>query len=100
MRFLDFVQQNYRVRRALHPFGELSTLLIAHIARRRPDQLRNRVLLHELRHIKADKSLLAAEEELGQRARHLRLAYTGRAQEQERTDRAIGRLETRTGAAN
>src|ERR1700721_731804 len=49
VRLLDFVEQNDRVRRALHPLGELSALLVAHVARRRTDQLRDRMLLHELR---------------------------------------------------
>src|SRR6202044_2993673 len=89
VRLLDFIQQHHRVRRALHPFCELTTFLVTHIARRRTDELGDRVLLHELRHIEADQSLLAAEEELGQSARHLRLAHTSRSQEKERADGTI-----------
>src|SRR6266567_4564577 len=68
MRLLDFVEQHYRVRCALHALGKLSALFVAYVSRRRTDQLRNRVLLHELGHIEADQSLLDAEHELRERA--------------------------------
>src|SRR5205823_13458066 len=58
MRLLDFVEQHYRVRSALHALGNLSALFVAYVPRRRPDQLRNRLLLHELRHIEPDQTLL------------------------------------------
>jgi len=35
--------------------------LVTNVARRRADQLRHRVLLHELRHVKADERFLAAD---------------------------------------
>ena len=54
MRLLDFVEQDYGIRRALHPFGELATFFVAHVSRRRANQLRDRMLLHELGHIEAD----------------------------------------------
>src|ERR1700723_1903529 len=58
------------------------------------------MLLHELRHVEADKRLLAAEEELRQRARHFRLADAGGTQEQEGSDGPVRGLEARAGAAN
>ena len=39
MRLLDFVEQDDRVRRALDAFGQLAALLVAHVSRRRADEL-------------------------------------------------------------
>src|SRR5580704_9674080 len=100
MRLFDLVEQHDRVRRTLHPLGELAALLVAHVARRRTDQLRHRVLLHELRHIEADERLLTAEQELRQRARDLSLANARRSEEQERSNRAVRILETGTRATD
>src|SRR5437870_12656015 len=61
MRLLDFVEQHYRVRCALHALGKLSALFVAYVSRWRTDQLRKRVLLHEVVHIEADQSLLDAD---------------------------------------
>jgi hypothetical protein len=58
------------------------------------------VLLHVLRHVDSDHRLLVAEEELGERARKLRLADAGRAEEDERTGRALGVLQARARAAD
>ncbi len=88
MRLLDFVEQDDRVRRALHALGELAAFFVAHVSRRRADQLRDRVLLHELRHIEADQRLLAAEHELRQGARDFGLADAGRSEEQEASQSA------------
>src|SRR5271155_455829 len=99
MRLLDLVQQDHRIRRPLDPLRQLTALLVADISRRRTDQLRDRMLLHELRHIEANQRLLRAEEELRQRARHLRLAYTSRPEEQERSDRPVRRFESRARTA-
>jgi len=65
MRLLNFVQQDDRVGRAPHAFGELASLFVAHIAGRRADQLGYGMLLHVFGHIEANQRLLAAEEELG-----------------------------------
>ena len=43
-----------RVRLAAHRLGQVAALLVADIARRRADQARHRVLLHELGHVDAD----------------------------------------------
>ena len=100
MRLLDFVEQDDRVGRALHALGQLAALFVADVSRRRTDQLRDRVLLHELRHIEADQRLLAAEHELRQGARDFGLADAGRAEEEERADRAVRTLQAGTRAAN
>ena len=69
--------------------GELAALLVADVARRRADEPRHRVLLHVLRHVDAHHRPLVVEEEVGERARELGLADAGRAEEQERADRAV-----------
>ena len=48
------------------------------------------MLLHVLRHVDADHGLLVVEEEVGERARQLRLADAGGAEEQERADGPVG----------
>jgi len=58
---LDFVEQDDGIRRPLDALGELAALLVAHVARRRADELGDGVLLHELRHIEADERLVGAE---------------------------------------
>src|ERR1700721_1292889 len=54
MRLLDFIQQHHRIGSTLYPFGELAALFVSHVSRRRTDQLRNRMFLHELRHIETN----------------------------------------------
>ena len=39
MRLLDFVEQDDGIRSALHAFGELPTLFVTDVSRRRTDQL-------------------------------------------------------------
>src|SRR5690348_7279323 len=99
MRFLDFVQQDDRVGRAFHALGQLAALFVAHVSRRRTDQLRDRVLFHELGHIEADQRLLAAEHELRQGASHFGLADAGWAEEEERTNGPVRALQAGTRAA-
>src|SRR5882762_5613258 len=93
VRLLDFVEQHDAVRSTLHTFCELSAFLVADISWRRADELRDRVLLHELGHIEADQRLLAAEHELRQGARHFRLADACGAEEQERSNRPVRALQ-------
>ena len=93
VRLLDLVEQDDRVGIALHLLGELAAFFVADVAGRRADQLRDRVLLHVLRHVEADQRVIAAEEEIGQRARQLGLADAGRAEEHEAADRAVRVLE-------
>src|SRR5581483_10282280 len=100
MSLLDFIEKNDRIRRALHAFGQLAALFVTHITRRRADQLRNRVLLHKLRHVEADEALFAAKEEAGERTRDFRLADACGAEEQEGTRRSSGRFQAGTRAAD
>ena len=89
MRLLDFVEQDDGVRSALDAFGELAALFVADVSRRRADQLRDRMLFHELGHIEADQSFLGAEHELRQGARDFGFADARGAEEQERADGAV-----------
>ena len=67
VRLLDLVEQDHAVRLAPHRFGQVAALLVADVARRRADQPRDRVLLHELGHVDADHVMLGVEQELGER---------------------------------
>src|SRR5262249_56296660 len=55
-------------------------------------------VFHGLRHVDGDERVLVTEEVFGERARQLRLADTGRAEEDERADRALGVLQARARA--
>ncbi len=79
MRFLDLVEQHDRVGTTTNGFGELSGLVVAHVAWRRADHPRHRVLLLVFGHVDAHHRLLVIEQELGERARELGLADAGRA---------------------
>ena len=75
-----------RVRVALHLLGELAALFVPDVSGRRADQLADRVLLHVLGHVEADQRVVAAEQEIRQRARELGLADAGRPEEHEAAD--------------
>src|SRR6185437_10033227 len=94
MGLLDFIEQDDGIRRPLHALGELATFFVAHISRRRTDQLRDGVLFHELRHIEADETLFAAEEEICEGARYFGFTDAGGSEEQERTGRTAGGLQS------
>ncbi|MNC11155.1 hypothetical protein D3C75_588450 [compost metagenome] len=98
MRLLHLIQQDQRIRATAHGLGEVSTFLVADIARGRTDQACDAVLLHELAHVDADHRVGTVEQELGQRLAQFGLAYAGRAQEQERATRSIriGQASART----
>src|SRR5205807_10001412 len=70
-----------------------AAFVIADVARRRTDQPRGRVALHELRHVETDDRVLVVEEEPSKLPGQLRLADAGRPEEDERTDRAARILE-------
>ena len=90
MGLLDLVEQQHRVRRAPDGVGQQPALIEADVARRRADQPRDGVLLHVLAHVEAQE--LDAERRR-QLLRELGLADAGRAGEQERADRLVGRAE-------
>ena len=87
MRFFHFIKKYYRIRFAPYCLGQLAALVIAYISRRRSDQTRYGMLLHVLAHIDTHHIALIIKERIRQRFGELRLTYTGRPQEQERTDR-------------
>ena len=76
MRLLHFVQQDHAVGLAPHCLGQMAAFFIPDIARRRADQARNRVFLHELGHVDADEMLFRIEQEFSQRLAQLGLAHT------------------------
>ena len=90
MRLFDLVEQDDRVRPATNDFGELAALVVADVTGWSADHARDGVLFLVLRHVEADESLLVVEQELSERACQLRLAHTGRAEKDERADRAVG----------
>ena len=59
--FLHLVEQDHGVGPSTNSFRELSTGLIAHIARGCSDQTAHRVLLHVLRHVDAHHGVVAIE---------------------------------------
>src|SRR6266540_3777559 len=93
--FLDLVQEDDRVGTAPDGLAQLPALLEADVTGRRADQARDRVLLHVLGHVDPDHRALVVEHELGEGTRQLRLADAGRAEEDERADRAVRVLQTR-----
>src|SRR5271169_1214117 len=100
MRLLDFIQQDDRIGRPADTLRQLPALFVAHIPRRRADELRNGVFLHELRHIEAYQRLLRTEQEFRKPASDFRFADARGTQEEETTDGAQWRLETGAAAAN
>ena len=100
VRLLDFVEQHHLIGPPAHGFGQHAAFLIADIARRRADQPRDRVLLHELRHVDADHRGVVVEQECGERLGQLGLADAGGAQEQERADRPVRILQPGARAAH
>ena len=80
--------------------GQLAALVEADVAGRRADEAADVVALHELAHVDLDERVLAAEHELGERLGELRLPDAGRAEEDERADRALRVLEAGAGAAD
>ena len=99
MGLLDLVEQHHRVGVPLDLLGQLPPFFVPHVAGRRPDQLRDRVLLHVFRHVETDEGRVATEQEVGQRPRQLGLAHAGRAEEHEAAHRAVRRLEAGAGPA-
>ena len=100
MGLLDLVEEHDRVRLAADGLGELAALVVADVARRRADEPGHRVLLHVLRHVDLDHRVLVAEQELGERARQLRLPDARGAEEDERAGRPLRVLDPGAGAAD
>ena len=100
MGLLDFIEQHHGVGPAAHRFGELAAFVEAHIARRRTDQLADRMALHVFRHVEADHRLFAAEEVGGQGLGELGFANAGGTGEDEAGNRPVGIFETNPGPAD
>ena len=99
MCLLDFVEQYHRVGFASYRFRQLSPFIIAYVSGRRSDQSRYAVLLLILAHVDTCHHRLVIKEELCQRLGQLGLTYTGCTQEEERSDRPLGILQSGTTAA-
>src|SRR6478672_1764911 len=100
MSLFDLVKKDDGVRRASELLGELSAFLMADVSRRRADEFRDGVLLHELAHVETNERLFRAEKEFGDRTCDFRFADAGRTKKQERTDGTLRIFESGTRAAN
>src|SRR6202140_2286559 len=83
VRLLDLVEEHHRIRPPANQLRQLTTLVLADVARRRTEHAGDGVLFLVLRHVQPDQRLFIIEEELGQRAGELGLAHTGRAEKDE-----------------
>ncbi len=89
VRLLDLVEQNHAVRTPAHGLGEIAAFLVADVSRRRSDQARDGVLLHELAHVDAHQRFGGVEQEFRQRLGQLGLAHARGPKEQERAIRPV-----------
>ena len=96
MSLLDLIKQHHRIRLAAYCLSQLATLIITHISRRRTYKTAYRVTLLILAHIDTRHHILIIEEELRQGLGKLCLSYSGSTHEQERSDRPLLVLQTRT----
>ena len=80
---LALVEEDDRVGALAHRLGEHAALAEADVAGRRADEPGDGVLLLELAHVDRRHHALAAEHQVGERERRLRLADAGRADEEE-----------------
>jgi len=92
----DLVEQHHTVGAAAHLLGELTGLLVAHIARRRTDHAGHRVFFHILAHVQTNERIRAVEQLICQLLDQLGLAHAGGAHK----DKACGTAAARkVGAA-
>ena len=97
MCFFHFIKQDNRIWFSSNRLGELTTFIIADIARRRTDQSCHTVLLHILTHINTNHIGFVVKQGCRQRLCKFRFTDTGRAEEQEGTNRFCRVLDTRFG---
>ena len=83
MRFFHFVEQDHAVGLAPDRLGEIAAFFVADVTRRRPDESRDGMLLHELRHVDTNEVRFRIEQEFGERLAQLGLPHSGGAEEQE-----------------
>ena len=100
VRLLDLVEEEHGIRVPADLLGELASLLVAHVAGRRADEARDGVALLELAHVEAHHQGLVAEERLREGTRELRLAHTGRPEEEEAADGPVRVAEPGARAAH
>ena len=100
VRFLDFVEEHYRVGVTAHLLGELSALLISHVARRRTHQARDVEFFHVLAHVDANQCVGRVEQEFCQSLGEQSLTHTSRAQEHKRADGSARVAQSGAVAAN
>ena len=93
VRLLDLVEEDDGVRAAADGLRELSALLVADVAGRRTDEPGDGVPLLVLGHVEPHHRSLVVEHELRERAGELGLPDPGRAEEDERADRAVRILD-------
>ena len=96
MCLLNLIKEHDRVRLTPDRLGELTTLIVADIARRCTDQTSGAKLLLILAHINTGHHVLIVKEALSQGSSHLCLTDTCRAEEDKGTDRSIGILQAST----
>ncbi len=89
MSLLNLVKEHDGIGSATDGFGQLSALVIADVAGRRPNQPRHRVLFHVFAHIDAHHGTLVVKQELRKCTRRLGLTDTGRAEEDKTSDRPL-----------
>ena len=87
--FFHLIKQHNAVGMAAHSLGQLTTLLITHISRRRTDQTRHTEFLHVFRHIDTNHVLFIVKQGLGQRFGQLGLANARGAKEQKAANGAV-----------
>ena len=63
----NLVKQDHLIRAATDGFGQHTAFVVSDVARRRPDQARDGVLFHKLRHIDTDHRLIVVKQVFGQR---------------------------------
>ena len=100
MSLLDLVEEHYGIGLAPYSLGQLSTLVISHVSRRRTDESRHTVFLLILAHVDTSHHRLVVEEVFGESLGKLRLTHTGGAEENERGYRSLGILKTGTTTAH
>src|SRR3989338_10463073 len=90
VRFFYLVEEDDGVGAVPHELREAAAFVVADVARRRADHLRDRVLLRVLRHVNADQGLIGVEHEFRERLREFRFPDAGGAEEEEASHGAVG----------
>ena len=94
MGFFDFIKENYAVRATPDGLGQLTTLFVADVAWRRPDEARDGMFFHVFGHIDTDDSLFTIEKSGGKGTGEFGFTHAGRSEKKERTDGSFGVFQT------